>query len=370
MSALVLAFTMHRDALLPLVKNMSKVVVKKDSHPILSNVLLRAEANGLVSVTSTDIDITAVASAEGVNVAIPGAICVHKDLFQDSLQKMPDAPVKIEVGDIWLTMSSGRSRAKCQTLPASDFPDVVYRGDVHSFTIPAVDLTTISDKVGFAISKEETRYYLNGIYMHAPDGALTAVATDGHRLSKLSLEPPEGAFGMPGVIVPRLATELFGLLAGKSDNPVEIEVTDAFIRFRTPRLSITSKLIDGTFPDYNRFIPRGNELKAKIAVAPLREAVERVGVYAIGKDRTVTWHFTPGLLRLSSSSKLGEAADEMEVDCDFELKIGFSAKYVTDFLESFKGSQIQFGFLDPSAPTMVLDLGDDRRELVLMPQKV
>lgn len=370
MTAPLLVFTCHRDTLLPLVESVSKIVVRNKNFPILTNLLVRADAAGKVSVTATDLAITAVASVEGVNVAVAGEICVSADLFRASLAKMPEAPVTIEVGDAGLTMKSGRARAKCLTLPASDFPDVIYRGQSHSFTIPAVDLTTMSDKVGFAISDEETRYYLNGIFLHVTDGHLVAVATDGHRLSKLKLACPEGAETMPGIIVPERVTKLFGLLASKDDNPVEVELSDTFIRFRAARLEITSKLIDGTFPDYSRLIPRRNELVATISLPAIEEAVSRLAIYAITEERTTRWQFAQGSLAVSSKSELGEATDEIEIECEFDLTIGYSAAYVLDIVKSFRGPEIRFHLSDPSSPSLVIDLGDDRREVVLMPLRV
>lgn len=372
MSAPILVITCHRDTLLPLVVKVAKIVEKNENFPILSSLLIIAEADGQVCVTATNLSITAVATAENVDVAVAGRTCVDADLLRRSLAAMPAAPVTIEVADDGsLAMKSGRARQKCRVLDAKDFPDVVHRSHTHTFVIPAIDLTRMVEKVGFAISTEETRYYLNGIYLHVVEDMLAAVATDGHRLSVLKLPCPEGAEDMPGVIIPRQLIKHFALLAGKDDAPIEVEMSDRFIRFKTPLLSITSQLIEGTYPSYERLIPRDNSNVATLPVASLSEAITRLDIHATGKDRTVAWDFSPDMVALSSRSDLGAASDELPIACDFEMRIGFSAKYILDMLSSFRGPDlaIKLGG-DPSAPAMVLDLGDERRELVLMPQRV
>lgn len=371
MSAPILVITCHRDTLLPLVVKVAKVVDRNEHFPILSTLLIVADADGRVSVTATDLKVTAVATAENVDVTVAGRTCVDSELFRKSLAAMPAAPVTIEVSDEGaLVLKSGRSRQRCHAVEATDFPDVVYRNSTHTFVVPAVDLTRMVEKVGFAISTEETRYYLNGIYLHAVGDNLVAVATDGHRLSKLKLPCPEGAEDMPGIIIPRQMTKHFTLLAGKDDAPIEIELSDRFIRFKTALLSITSQLIDGTFPVYDRFIPRDNPNVVTLPLADLSGAIARLDIHATGKDRTVAWEFSPETLAFTSKSQLGEAGDELEIACEFDMRIGFSAKYVLDMLASFRGPDVTLKLGDPSSPAMVLDLGDDHRELVLMPQRV
>ncbi len=264
--------TIERATLLRCLSHVQSVVERRNTIPILSNVLIEASADGTVKIMATDLDLQVVESIAAVSVESAGAITVSAHLLFDIARKLPEgSQVGLEAADNRMTVKAGRSRFQLPTLPRDDFP-VIVEGDLPtSFELPAEVLAELIDKTRFAISTEETRYYLNGIFLHvAEDDApvLKAAATDGHRLARYTLARPDGAEGMPDVIVPRKAVgELRKLLDEALDGNVEIDLSASKIRFTLGGeggVVLTSKLIDGTFPDYSRVIPTGNDKLLKL----------------------------------------------------------------------------------------------------------
>ena len=280
--------TIERAKLLRCLSHVQSVVERRNTIPILSNVLIEASADGLVKVMATDLDLQVVESLDAVSVDAPGAITVSAHLLFDIARKLPDgSQVSLETADNRMTVKAGRSRFQLPTLPRDDFP-VIVEGDLPtSFEIPAKTLAELIDRTRFAISTEETRYYLNGIFLHVSEEdkpTLKAAATDGHRLARFTLPRPEGAEGMPDVIVPRKAVgELRKLLDEALDGNVEVDLSASKIRFTLGGeggVILTSKLIDGTFPDYSRVIPTGNDKLLKLDPKSFYEGVDRVATIA------------------------------------------------------------------------------------------
>jgi DNA polymerase III, beta subunit (EC 2.7.7.7) len=255
--------TVERSTLLKSLGHVHRVVERRNTIPILSNLLLSASENGL-RLKATDLDIEVVETIPA-DAAEPGATTVPAHTLYDIVRKLPDgAQVSLETtGDSGLVLRSGRSRFQLQTLPESDFPDITAGEMAHRFVLPAGELKRLIDKTQFAISTEETRYYLNGIYLHTIDvdghPVLRAVATDGHRLARVDTAAPKGSVGMPGVIVPRKAVSEIQKLLEDGESEVAVELSGSKIRVATASVVLTSKLIDGTFPDYQRVIPSGND---------------------------------------------------------------------------------------------------------------
>src|SRR5215204_4872312 len=252
--------TLERAELLKSLGHVHRVVERRNTIPILGNVLIRAEQSKLAfKATDLDLEVTETIAAE---VSPGGSTTVPAHMFYEIVRKLPEgSQIVLEAsGDrAMLAIRAGRSRFTLQTLPESDFPDLAAGDMTHKFTLAASDLKRLIDKTQFAISTEETRYYLNGIYLHVAGGAksqtLRAVATDGHRLAQTDLPVPAGAAGMPGVIVPRKTVIEVQRLIEDSEAEIAIELSSAKIRFSIGDVVLTSKLIDGTFPDYARVIP-------------------------------------------------------------------------------------------------------------------
>jgi DNA polymerase-3 subunit beta len=367
--------TIERSAFLKALNHVQSVVERRNTIPILSNVLVRAAA-GQVKLTATDLDIEIVESV-AAEVSREGAATVPAHMLYDIVRKLPDgAQLELELGKDGnrVNVIAGRSRFSLQALPPEDFPDLAAGDMPNRFALAAADLKGLIDKTRFAISTEETRYYLNGIYLHeAANGAtLRAVATDGHRLAQAEVARPEGAAKMPGVIVPRKTVlELVKLIEG-SDGEVEVALSPSKIRFACGALLLTSKLIDGTFPDYERVIPRHNDKVLTVDTKLFADAVDRVSTISMEKGRAVKLNIANGRLVLTVNNPDSGSAEE-EIGCGYEadpLDIGFNSRYLMDVASQIKSDEMSFALADAGSPTIVRDKDDAQALYVLMPMRV
>jgi DNA polymerase-3 subunit beta len=363
--------TVSRDAFLKCIGRVYRVIARRNTIPILDTVLIRSEAGRLV-LQATDLDIQIVSSVEA-KVEAGAGVTVPAHTLHDIVRKLPDgADITIEAkSDASITVKAGRSRFTLQTLPESDFPELVAGELAHLFDIAAADLKRMIDRTQFAISTEETRYYLNGIYLHVEEGKLRGVATDGHRLALIDLAVPAGADKIPGVIVPRKTVgEVQRLLDGAET--VTVELSEGKIRFTVGEVILTSKLIDGTFPDYRRVIPQNNDKVLEVARAELAEAVDRVSTVASEKGRAVKLTLSSGKLDLSvTSPDNGSAAEELEVGYAAEpMEIGFNARYLLDILAQVEGDAAVVRLDSPGSPTIIEAKEGSGAVFVLMPMRV
>jgi DNA polymerase-3 subunit beta len=356
------------------------VVERRNTIPILSNVLIEASGDGLVKIMATDLDLQVIESLDAVSVDTAGAITVSAHLLFDIARKLPDgSQVSLETAENRMAVKAGRSRFQLPTLPRDDFPMIV-EGDLPtSFEIPAKTLAELIDRTRFAISTEETRYYLNGIFLHVTDEdqpVLKAAATDGHRLARFTIPRPEGAAGMPDVIVPRKAVgELRKLLEEALDGNVLVDLSASKIRFTLGGeggMVLTSKLIDGTFPDYSRVIPTGNDKLLKIDPKSFYEGVDRVATIATERTRAVKMGLEPDRVTLSvTSPDNGTAAEEVPAQYSSEgFEIGFNANYLKDILGQIDGDTVELHLADAGAPTLIRQDGNSPALYVLMPMRV
>ena len=274
-----------------------------------------------------------------------------------------------------LTLTSGHARFALQTLPAEDFPDLAAGEMTHEFKIAASDLKKLLDKTRFAISTEETRYYLNGIYLHPAGNAaptLRAVATDGHRLAQIELPRPAGAEGMPGVIIPRKTVHELHRLLEDSETEVRVGASSTKVRFEIGTVTVTSKLIDGTFPDYARVIPQNNDKVLTVSNSQFKSAVDRVSTIASERGRAVKLNLSEDKLTLSVNNPEGGSAIE-EIGVSYTaapLEIGFNARYLLDIAGQLESDAAVFKLADPGSPTLVRDGDDESALYVLMPMRV
>ena len=346
--------SLPRQDLTRLLTAVTKVVETRNNIPILGNVLLSVE-DGQFSARATDLDIE-IATSIPVLDALPGDCTVNAKLLAD-IAKKAGSDVSLELDGDTLTVKSGRSRFRLATLPVDDFPSFAAGDFSASFD---VDLAALVAPVQFAISTEETRFYLNGVFLHNPGSALVAVATDGHRLSRHTA-PTVG--DLPPVILPR---KLVSILP-KGNVRVSLSSTKA--RIETADTVITSKLIDGTFPDYQRVIPTGNDKNVLADRKALATAVERVSTVATERGRAVKMEIAPGQIALSMRGD-AEAADAVEADYSGEpIEIGFNAAYLTELLGVLDGDTVRIALNDGGSPTIFTG-GDDDVLVVLMPMRV
>ncbi|MBI1203942.1 MAG: DNA polymerase III subunit beta [Rhodopseudomonas sp.] len=371
--------TVERAELLKSLGHVHRVVERRNTIPILANVLIKAD-KGSLSLKATDLDLE-VTDSIAAEVAPGGATTVPAHMFYDIVRKLPDgSQIVIEgSGDrAVLSIRAGRSRFTLQTLPESDFPDLAAGEMAHTFKVPAGDLKRLIDKTQFAISTEETRYYLNGIYLHTPAAAagkpamLRAVATDGHRLAQVELPLPDGAAGMPGIIVPRKTVAEVQRLIEAGEGDVTIELSAGKIRFSIGNVVLTSKLIDGTFPDYGRVIPANNDKSLIVDKKDFEAAVDRVSTVSSERGRAVKLSITSGRLVLSvTNPDSGSATEELEVEYESEpLDIGFNSRYLLDIAAQIEGEVAVLKLADPGSPTLVQDKDAKGALYVLMPMRV
>ncbi len=372
--------TIERATLLRCLSHVQSVVERRNTIPILSNVLIEASPDGSVRLMATDLDLQIIETMPAREVERGGAITVSAHLLFDIARKLPDgSQVSLDAADGRMVVKAGRSRFQLPTLPRDDFP-VIVEGDLPtSFEVPARVLAELIDRTRFAISTEETRYYLNGIFLHVADEAtpvLKAAATDGHRLARYTIARPDGAEGMPDVIVPRKCVgELRKLLDDVLDTAVLLDLSASKVRFTLGGehgVVLTSKLIDGTFPDYSRVIPTGNDKLLRLDPRSFFEGVDRVATIATEKTRAVKMALENDKVTLSvTSPENGTAAEEIAAEyraAGFE--IGFNANYLKDILSQIDGDMVELHLADAGAPTLIRKDDKSAALYVLMPMRV
>jgi DNA polymerase III subunit beta len=369
--------TVERTALLKSLGRVHRVVERRNTIPILANVLIRADKSKL-SLKATDLDLEVI-DAVDADVSPGGSTTVPAHMFYEIVRKLPEgSQIVLEAsGDrAVLAILAGRSRFTLQTLPESDFPDLAAGEMTHKFTLAAADLKRLIDKTQFAISTEETRYYLNGIYLHAMGSGkaatLRAVATDGHRLAQVELPLPSGANGMPGVIVPRKTVGEVQRLIDDGGAEVAVELSAGKIRFTIGDVVLTSKLIDGTFPDYARVIPVGNDKELVVDKKDFEASVDRVSTVSSERGRAVKLSMNAGKLMLSvTNPDSGSATEELEVEYGADpLDIGFNSRYLLDIAAQIEGEVAVLKLADAGSPTLIQDRDAANALYVLMPMRV
>ncbi len=374
--------TIERAALLKALSHVQSVVERRTTIPILSNVLLRAEGAGSgpgkLALSATDMDLEIVERVPG-RVEREGRTTAPAHTLYDIVRKLREgAQVELEtLGERnEMVLRSGRSTFTLACLPPEDFP-VMSAGELpHHFSLSAAELRSLIDRTRFAISTEETRYYLNGIYLHATKNnevpVIRAVATDGHRLARVEITAPEGAAGMPGIIVPRKTVIELRKLIEEDEEEVQVALGETKIRCAIGEAALTSKLIDGTFPDYDRVIPANNDKILEVECKEFAEAVDRVSTISTERSRAVKLAIEQGNLVVSATSpENGTALEELEVRYQSSpMEIGFNSRYLLDITEQIDGEYAQFKMSDAGSPTIVCDREDASALFVLMPMRV
>lgn len=367
--------TIERATLLKGLSHVQSVVERRNTIPILSNVLIEATGNGSLKLMATDLDLQINESVPAA-VDTPGATTVSAHTLFDIARKLPEgSQVQLSAAEGKMTIVAGRARFQLGTLPRDDFP-VIAEGELPvQFELPAETLKQIIDKTRFAISTEETRYYLNGIFWHVADDGqpvLKAAATDGHRLARVTLPRPDGAEGMPDIIIPRKCVAELRKLLDEIDGSVGVSLSSSKIRFDMGQALLTSKLIDGTFPDYSRVIPTGNDKILKIDPRSFEEGVDRVSTIATEKTRAVKMSLDRDKITLSvTSPENGTAAEEVPGEYAAQgFDIGFNSRYLLDILGQIEGDTVEVHLADASAPTLIRENDKSPALYVLMPMRV
>ena len=369
--------SIERASLLKAVSQAQSVVERRNTIPILANVLIEAEEDH-VSFRATDLDIEILDRVAGM-VERAGTSTVSAVTLHEIVRKLPDGALVTLADDGTsgrLTVQAGRSNFSLATLPKEDFPAMAVSEYTVNFTISAMTLRRLFDKSKFAISTEETRYYLNGVYLHPAEGdgskILRCVATDGHRLARIDADLPEGADGMPGIIIPRKTVGEIRKLLDNDEGQIAISASETKVRFATQNVTLTSKVIDGTFPDYSRVIPSGNTRKLEVDAAEFASAVDRVATVSSERSRAVKMSLDEDCLILSvNAPDSGAAEEELAVAySDEKLEIGFNAKYLLEIASQVDRENAVFLFNSSGDPTLMQEGSDTSAIYVVMPMRV
>lgn len=367
----------ERAQLLKAMSRVQGVVERKNTIPILANVLVEAEGDR-ISLRATDLDLEVIEDVPAM-VEQAGSTTVPAHLLHDIVRKLPDGSqlrLRFDQATERLEVTAGRSRFTLSTLPREDFPVMASSEYQCTYTAPVPVIRRLLEKSQFAVSTEETRYYLNGVYLHVVDNGgakkLRAVATDGHRLARIDADVPPGAENAPGVIVPRKTVGELRKLLDNDEAEITVSVSETKIRFAVGGLVLTSKVIDGAFPDYSRVIPQSNSRRLEVDASDFAQAVERVAIVSQERSRAVKLSMDHDRLTLSvNSPDAGSAADELPVAyADEEMEIGFNARYLVEIASQVDRENAVFLFADPNAPTLVREGDDDSAVYVVMPMRV
>ena len=372
-------FTVDRAPLLRALSHIQGVAEKRNTIPILANVLMKHDGE-VLQLTATDMEIAVVEELPS-EATRAGAVTVPAAVLFEIVRKLADGALiefEQESTEEPLHLKAGRYETNLNVLPVDDFPAMVAGDLPHHFSIDTADLRGLIDRTRFAMSNEETRYYLNGIYLHVvleeKKNYLRAVATDGHRLAKVDTPAPLGVKSMPGIIVPRKTVTEVRKLLDSDGSSVEVALSETRIQFRIGTILLTSKLVDGTFPEYSRVIPQNNSRILRVAKQDLAAAVGRVAAISQERSRPVKLTVTKNHLTLSAVSPdqgiAQEELDENSVTYDSDdVEIGFQARYLTDITDQID-VEAEFAFADSSSPTLIRDTGQPAALYVLMPIRV
>ncbi|KTR06917.1 hypothetical protein NS365_05655 [Aureimonas ureilytica] len=364
--------TVEKSALLAALTPLARIVARKPNVPILGNILMQA-ADGKLTVIGTDQDREVYTDAPA-EVTIAGEVTLPCHTLFDFLRKVDSGSVSIEVEDGGgrAKVVAGRARVTLHTLPTADFPNIAESAATSTFSMPARDLRRPIERVAYAQSQEETRYYLCGVHVHVADGDLAFVATDGHRLGRSTIPVPNGAETLPPIILPsETVAELLKILDVEAE--ATVEVNDRMARFTAGPVTIVSKLVDGTYPDYRRVIPSGHDRTLKVCPKDLLGAVERVATITSERGSRVTLTIgEDGVGLATRSPEAGDSSDHLEA-VEFEgdpIKIAFNSKYVTNLLSAIEGEVVEWRMTDPGAPVVIHDPSEIQTLRLLMPMGV
>lgn len=364
-------FTIQREQLLKPLQVVGGVVERRQTLPILSNVLLKGDDNG-ITLTATDLEVQLVARL-AIAVTDPGEITLPARKFLDICRTLPEqAELQIAVSGERVTVRSGRSRFTLATLPAEGFPNVAVGQDALNFTMSQHELRELITRTHFAMALQDVRYYLNGLLLEVEEGLLRAVATDGHRLALGELSVPVKVPQRVQVIVPRKGIQELLRMLEDRDSPVEIAIGSNHIQIRLPDLWFTSKLIDGRFPEYQRVIPRGGDKIVKANREALRQALTRTSILSNEKCRGVRLLLTNGTLKMQAHNPEQEEAEE-ELEVQYrggDMEIGFNVTYLLDALAAIPSEGIELEMTDGNSSALVQGQDNSPYRYVVMPMRL
>ena len=364
-------FTIDRETLLKPLQQVIGVVERRQTLPVLGNLLLTAGDKG-IQVTATDLEVEIQAGVES-QVDEGGEITVPARKLLDICKALPEgAKVQMSVKDHRVQIRSGKSRFTLSTLPAGDFPVVEQVQGETRFSIPQNRLRELIERTHFSMAQQDVRYYLNGLLLEISSSLLRAVATDGHRLAMCDMQSDVDLPGRQQVIVPRKGIQELLRLLEDSDTPVDVEVGTNHIRVSRGDLRFTSKLVDGRFPDYERVLPKGGDKRVLADRELLRQALSRTSILSNEKYRGIRLNLDKNIVKIQSHNPEQEEADE-EFEVDYQgggLEIGFNVNYLLDVLGSVRSDQVELTLSDSNSSCLIRQPGSDQYRYVVMPMRL
>ncbi len=369
-------FQISKDVIYKSISHLQGIVDKKNTLPVLSNILIEAKNNSLI-LSSTDMDISIVEKLN-CNILEDGATTINSQIFYDIVRKLDDnAEIEIISNDgKLLTLRASGSRFSLACLPKEDFPIIDQSSGGTNLKINSKVLYKLIDKTKFAISNEETRYFLNGLYFNVfnedTKTEVTLVGTDGHRLAKFSHQIDQKIDQISGVIIPKKTIYELSKLLSDLDEEIEIIISSNKIIFLINNLVFVSKLIDGSFPDYKRVIPTENNNIVEINREKLLSAVDRVSTIANEKSPVIKFKLIKNILNLNTiNNENSTATEDLSLDYDGdEFEIGFNSKYIMDIVNNLEDEIISLNFKDESSPILAKEKSNSKLTYVLMPMRV
>lgn len=365
-------FVISRDALLKPLNLVAGVVERRQTLPILANVLLVLDSDRL-ALTGTDLEVELVGRVQLPAAGESGEITVPARKLVDICKSLPEgSEIELSSDDNKVTVKSGRSRFTLATLPPREFPNVEDSLGTHQFTLKQSELKRLIDRTGFAMAQQDVRYYLNGMLWELKAGQLRVVATDGHRLAMCTLPSKLDVKEDTQVILPRKGVIELSRLLIEDDGEIAIVIGSNHIRATTTDFTFTSKLVDGKFPDYQRVLPKSPDKILMGDRLELRQAFTRTAILSNEKYRGVRLQLTPGSLQIVANNPEQEEAEEV-VSVDYEgdtLEIGFNVSYLLDVLSVLSGEKIKFSLSDPNSSALVEESVDGDSLYVVMPMRL
>ena len=373
-------FKINSTDLLKALSHIHGIVEVRHTLPILSNIILEAKDDKLI-LSSTNLDIYCSDKIKA-EVIKTGEVSVSAVTFFEIIKRLPSGSevlMIMEEGENEIKLTCGRSKFNLSTLKTDDFPIISDSDLSTNFVLSADELIRIIDKTKFAVSNEETRYYLNGIFLHKAERNsiqfLRAVATDGHRLAQYDIPLPQGAEDITGIIIPKKTIYELRKVLDDANGDVSVSLNENKIKFSFNDLKIVSKVIDGTFPDYTKVIPQKNDKNFKTNNSDLKNAIDRVSAVAANeesKSKAIKFCIENNSLSLSVESQSKGSANEM-IDVNYsgdKVDIGFNSKYIIDICNEVDGDEISISLSDSISPAIILDKTDENLFFVLMPMRI
>ncbi len=373
-------FRVNSTELLRALSHIHGIVEVRHTLPILSNIIITTHDN-LLSLSSTNLDIFCSDDLEA-EVSQNGSTSVSAATFYEIVKRLPSGSeihASLSEEDSTLTLKCGRSKFNLTTISPDDFPKISNDDLNIQFVLSATELKRMIDKTKFAISNEETRYYLNGVFLHQTQknsiDILRAVATDGHRLAQYDIPLPQGAKDMNGIIIPKKMIQELRRVLDDATGDINIQLNENKIKFSFNNMQIISKVIDGTFPDYTKVIPQSNDKSITTNNEELKKAIDRVSAVAINeetKSKAIKLIIESNKISLSvDSTSRGSAIEEIDLDYNNDkVEIGFNSRYLIDICNEIDGDKINLKFLNSTSPAIILDNTDENLFFVLMPMRI